>query len=70
MILKKAYVNKAQEKVAVIQFHEHEILEIRSALTDHVLDPRSSYQQKRLTIEHIEKLKKFLRIAKEKWSEK
>ena len=70
MIFKKAYINKANEKVVVIQFHEHEIMEIRSALTDHVIDPRSSYQMKKLAIEHIENLKKFHRTAKEKWGDK
>ena len=68
MILKKAYVNKANENVAVVQFYEWELLELKNMLVAAIEGRiKSEYWTLKQAIDIVEKLKKVRPICEEKW---
>ena len=68
MILKKAYVNKASENVAVVQFYEYELLELKNMLVSAIEGRiKSEYWTLKQAIDVVEILKKVRPLCEEKW---
>ena len=68
MILKKAYVNKANERVAMIQFHEYELLELKNMLVSAIEGRiKSEYWTLKQAVDVVEILKKVRPLCEEKW---
>ena len=68
MILKKAYVNKANENVAVVQFHEYELLELKNMLVSAIEGRlKTEYWTMKQAIDVVEKLKTVRPLCEEKW---
>jgi len=68
MILKKAYVNKANENVAVVQFYEYELLELKNMLVSAIEGRiKCEYWTMKQAIDVVEMLKKVRPLCEAKW---